>query len=703
MFAQEADDPFAELSAAACNLLADSLGVRYSGVVAMEDGHVRAASSEFMRLPERLRADTAERVVDAVSHTEFKPDEVYTTRLITVPIDAELGADAKAIFFPETETIVFAVPAPGRSVALAAFRRAAVSALPIVYRTDDLRAERHRLLNEHGLLSHVQEIAKIGGWEQTLGSQRLTWSDELYAIHGLDPGGDVTVERMLDLYPSPAREKLTMEMERTAAEGGSFEVTAPIKTPAGEQRIVRTVGKASNGRRGRKLYGIAQDVTRELTAERRLWWAANHDPVTSLPNRLLFEDRIGVAVRRARREERTLALIIIEIHDFARLTDHAGYTVPDKNMLEVASRLAAVTRESDTIARISINEFALILADIDGRDALQPALTRVQNAFAAMQREEVGGDGVIMSAGAAFFPEHASGPEELTRAAEMALSRAKRKLDEPVIVFDRKIADDAAQRRATILAQARESLAKREFLPYYQPQIDMETNEVVGVEALVRWQTPDMTLDAKDFAYALDDHEIGSEVGRVMLDAVIADLAKLREITDRPFRVSINASRTELLRNDFLETFVERAREGNLQPNDFIIEITEDVIIGVDDRSLHGKIEYLVSSGVEFSLDDFGTGYASLIHITSFPVKEIKVDKQFIFGIETDRRKRAIVKGIIQIAQSMGLNVIAEGVETSEQREVLRDIGCRYAQGYLYSFPVPFAQFAAMLDYERQA
>jgi EAL domain-containing protein (putative c-di-GMP-specific phosphodiesterase class I) len=227
--------------------------------------------------------------------------------------------------------------------------------------------------------------------------------------------------------------------------------------------------------------------------------------------------------------------------------------------------------------------------------------------------------------------------------------------------------------------------------------VDIETNEVVGAEALVRWQTADVLLDAKDFAYALEDRETGSLVGRAMLDAVIADMARIRDITPRPFRISVNASRTQVLRNDFLDTFLEKTRSGNLKPTDFIIEITEDVILGIDDQSLHDRISFLVSSGVEFSLDDFGTGYASLIHITSFPIKELKIDKQFVFGIDRDRRKRAIVKGIVQMARSLGLHVIAEGVETAEQQEVLRDIGCRYVQGYLYAFPLPFAEFAAML------
>lgn len=698
VWTEERDDPFSELASSACNLVADSLGVRYFGVIAVETEFVRGASSEFGRLPDQLQRRTVGAIAHAVMQQSFDEAEAQSSRPFTVTVAEELGGAAVALFFPETETVVFAIAPAGQALEPAPLRRAAASALPILSRLEDLRAERLHLMQSHGLLSYVEELAKVGGWEQTLATGRLLWSDEIYQIHGLEPGGEVTLERILQLYPSPAREKLSLEMERAANEGGGFDLTTPIRTPAGERRIVRTVGRARTSRSGRKLYGITQDVTKQLSAERRLWWAANHDPVTSLPNRLLFEDRIGVAAQRAHREKRTFALVIIEISDFARLTERSGYTVPDKHMMEVAARLNAVSRSSDTVARISINEFAVILNDVNSRDSLKPAIDRLSDQIRQMQREDVGGDGILMSAGVAFFPEHATGPEELTRAAEMALAQAKRKLENPIVVFDRQIADDVARRRETILGRARESLARHEFLPYYQPQIDIETNEVVGVEALVRWQTPDMLLDAKDFAYALDDHEIGSRVGRAVLDAVIADIARLRQITDRPFRVSINASRTEVLRNDFLDTFLEKTRNGNLKPNDFIIEITEDVIIGVDDQTLHDKISFLVSSGVEFSLDDFGTGYASLIHITSFPVKEIKIDKQFIFGIETDRRKRAIVKGIIQIARSMGLHVIAEGVETTEQQEVLRDIGCRYAQGYLYSFPVPFAQFADMLE-----
>jgi len=694
--ARRRDDPFDDLAAAACNLMADNLGVRYCGVVAMEDGRLRAASTEMRALPRPLRKELAKAVANAVVAATFDEDEARSSRLINVEAPEELGGVGAALFFPETETVVFQIPPRKRGVDVVAFRRAAVSALPILYRIEDLRIERQRLLQTHGLLSHVEELSLVGGWEQSLATGRLLWSDQLYAIHGLEPGSEVTVDRMLQLYPSPGRERLVIELERAAAEGSGFDMTMPLRTPTGERRVVRMVARMGNGEGGRHLYGIMQDVTARVTSERRMWWAANHDPVTSLPNRLLFEDRIAVSVERARRDERGFALVVIEIADFARLARHSGYTVPDKHMLEIASRLGSITRGSDTVARISINEFALILNDVTTVDALAAPLSRVKDEIDEMRREERG-DSIVMSAGIAFFPLHAEGAEEIMRAAEIALAQAKRKLDEPVVVFDSQIANDAARRRETVLDHAKASLERGEFVPYYQPQVDIETNEVVGAEALVRWQTSEFLLDAKDFTYALEDHDVGSRVGRAMLDAVIADLAKIRKITPRPFRISVNASRTEVLRNDFLDTFLEKTRSGNLKPTDFIIEITEDVILGVDDQSLHDKISLLVSSGVDFSLDDFGTGYASLIHITSFPIKEIKIDKQFIFGIDTDRRKRAIVKGIIQMARSMGLHVIAEGVETPEQQEVLRDIGCRYVQGYLYSFPLPFTQFADML------
>lgn len=692
------DDPFVDISASACNLLGDRLGVRYCGAIATETGEIRAASAEFNRLPQALQRRTADEILSSLAPTSGTDDIAAAGGTIPVLVPKELGGTrALALSFPEADTVTFAVPLD-MDFDLDAFARGSQMLLPLLGRLQDVQRERVSLLQSQGLLSHVGELAKVGGWEQSLATGRLIWSDEIYAIHGLEPGGEVSLERILQLYPSPAREKLTLELERAAAEGGGFDLTTPIKTPRGERRVVRTVGRAYQGPNGPVLYGITQDVTTQLSAERRLWWAANHDPVTSLPNRLLFEDRIGIAVNRAKRDNSAFALLIIEISDIARIMERSGYTVPDKHMMEIAGRLSSVTRASDTIARLSLHEFALLLDDVNDTKSLQPALDRLREQIEEMQRSEVSGDGILMSCGVAFFPTHASDPDNLMRAAEMALARARRKLSEPIIVFDRQIADDAHRRRETILSRARESLAKREFVPFYQPQVDIETNEVVGVEALVRWQTPDMILDAKDFAYALDDHEIGSRVGRAVLDAVIEDIGHLRAITDRPFRFSVNASRTEVLRNDFLDTFLEKVRAGDLKPTDFIIEITEDVILGVDDQTLHDKISFLVSSGVEFSLDDFGTGYASLIHVTSFPIKEIKIDKQFVTGIESDRRKRAIVKGIIQIARSMGLNIIAEGVETVEQQEILRNIGCRYAQGYLYSFPVPFSQFAAMLE-----
>lgn len=691
------DNPFVDLSSAACNLVADSLGVRYCGAISLDNGQLRGGSSEFVRLPRTVQQRTIDDIIAAVVHANFDADEAHSSQLVQASIPKELGGLAGTLLFPETDTIVFAIPTATNAVEIAPLRRAAVSVLPILYRLEDLKQERDRLIEANDLLAHVGELAKVGGWEQQLASGRLIWSDEIYAMHGLEPGGELSLDRVLQLYPSPAREKLTLELERAAAEGGGFDLTTPIKTPRGEPRVVRTVGRTHQDSHGRTLYGITQDVTQQLSTERRLWWAANHDPVTSLPNRLLFEDRIQVAVNRATRDESHFALLVIEIADPERAAEFAGYTVPDKRMLEIAGRLSSISRASDTVARLSINEFAILFDGVDSVASLEPAMTRLREQIEEMRALEGRQDAVVMSCGVAFFPRHANEAEGLMRAAEIALAEARRKLDEPIVVFGREIADDAARRRETVLSRARESLAKREFVPYYQPQIDIETGEVVGAEALVRWQTPDMLLDAKDFAYALDDHEIGSRVSRVVLDNVIEDLARLKSITQRPFRISINASRTEVLRNDFLDTFLAKVQDGNLKPTDFIIEITEDVILAVDDQTLHDKISYLVSSGVEFSLDDFGTGYASLIHISSFPIKEIKIDKQFIFGIEKDRRKRAIVRGIIQIARSMGLNVIAEGVETAEQEETLREIGCRYVQGWLHSFPMPFSQFSAML------
>lgn len=689
----EPADPFEELAASACNLLADIGGVRYCGVVALDGGALHGASSEFLSLP----AGRQRRLLTGVVAAGVAAGVAPSSQPVLVAAGPEAGGAASVLVFPETGVAVFHVARGDRAVDQETFRRAAAAVLQVIRRIDGLRAERAELTQATRLLAHVEELANVGGWEQTLATGRLIWSDAIYAMHGLERAGELTLQRVLALYPSPARERLTLELERAAADGGGFDITSPIRTPSGDQRIVRTVARSAADRDGgRKLYGITQDVTSQLSAERRMWWAANHDPVTSLPNRLLFEDRIATAVQRARRDDRMFALVIVAIADHARLADKSGYTVPDKHMLDVAARLGAVTRESDTVARVSLSEFALILNDVKDRAGLAPPMARLSGQILDMQRQEPGA-GIGMSVGVAFYPAHASGPDDLTRAAEMALAKASGRLDEPIVVFDRQIANDVARRRETILVRARDSLAKREFLPYYQPQIDMETGEVVGVEALVRWQTPDLLLDAKDFTYVLEDHEVGGQVGRAVLDGVIADVARLRRITDRSFRVSVNASRTEVLRNDFLDTFLEKTRSGNLKPNDFTIEITEDVIIGVDDRALHDKVSFLASSGVAFSLDDFGTGYASLIHITSFPIKEIKIDKQFVHGIQTDRRKRAIVKGIIQIARSMGLHVIAEGVETLEQQEVLRDVGCRTVQGYLYAVPLPFDEFVELV------
>lgn len=695
-------DPCDALATAACDLVAESFGAAGCAVVAAADGSVLAATAGVAgRLDSRLSERIAFALAAAVDTDGAATEKVDrgATLLALQPAlqpaeEAQAGGPLLVFARPQDRRalVVFAAPATAGERA-----RAGAAALALLARLEAVAAEREELLKARQLLSHVEEFAKVGGWEQVLATGRFSWSGGVYAMHGLEPGSEVTLERILPLYPPPARDALRLDLERAAAEGGGFDLTAPVDTPGGERRIVRTVARSGQGPGGPTLYGITQDVTAQLSAERRMWWATNHDPVTRLPNRMLFEDRLELAVQRCRRMDETLALILVEIADFARLGGRTGFTAPDAHMSEIAARLVGVTRESDTVARIAGDQFAVLLNDVGDGQRLASLLRRLHEELTGMLNAGQHRD-VVVSIGVACFPEHASEPDDLSRAAEMALARARRRLDQPVAVFDRQIAQDVQKRRDTVLRSARESLERGEFVPFYQLQVDIETNEIVGVEALARWQRPDVLLDAKDFTHALEDREIGGLVGRVMLDSVIADMRQLRRVVERPFRVSINASRNEVLRNDFLDTFLDKTREGDLTPSDFIIEITEDVIIGIDDQTLHDKISFLVSSGVVFSLDDFGTGYASLIHITSFPIKQIKIDKQFIFGIETDNRKRAIVKGINRIARSLDLDVIAEGVETVQQREALRSIGCRHVQGYLYSFPVPFAQLLDMLE-----
>ena len=251
------DDPFEELASSACNLLADSLGVRYCGIINADEATLRASSSEFYYLPDDVKRRIVDNLSDAVLTAEYDSDVTLSSQLITLD-EPGLGGTLGALFFPETEVTVFSVAPAGRTIDPTRFRRAAVSALPILYRLEDLRTERHDLIKSANLLHHVEELAKVGGWEQTLASGRMLWSDEIYRMHGLEKDGNLTLDRVLALYPSPARERLTLE--RAAAERSGFDVTMPIRTASGDQRIVRTVGRAEIGPEGPIIYGITQDV-----------------------------------------------------------------------------------------------------------------------------------------------------------------------------------------------------------------------------------------------------------------------------------------------------------------------------------------------------------------------------------------------------------------------------------------------------------
>ncbi|MEO1105939.1 MAG: bifunctional diguanylate cyclase/phosphodiesterase, partial [Pseudomonadota bacterium] len=357
---------------------------------------------------------------------------------------------------------------------------------------------------------------------------------------------------------------------------------------------------------------------------------------------------------------------------------------PDELLRRVAAQLRDSVRSHDTVARTGGDEFTILIEDLTDRRALDAVFKRIRNALTVRFAWDANTVDVALSAGAAVAPLHGVSERDLTAAADLALYHMKEEQGASLALYEPSFGE-AAQERNRVIADARAALIEGKIVPHYQPQVDIASGRVVGVEALARWTREDTILCASEFADALHDHDIGPMIGQAVVERALMEIAALNHGRRDKIALSVNASAGELLRNEFLER-VGRLAPDTAERGPITIELTEDVILD-DPKGVLSEAMRRVGrdSAVSFSLDDFGTGYGSLVHITSLPISEVKVDRRFVAGLETDPQKGKIIKGILDVARSLKVRVVLEGVETREQAEMINALGGRYVQGFYYA------------------
>ncbi len=445
-----------------------------------------------------------------------------------------------------------------------------------------------------------------------------------------------------------------------------------------------------------KLQGVMIDITERKRAEDRLSYLAHNDDLTGLPNRALFSDRLKQAMIEAVRHERLVAVVLLDLDHFKNVNDTLGHEVGDQALKQVAERLLCAVRSGDTVARLSGDEFALVLADMAHVDDAARVAQKIFDAFA--QPFRIAGRDLFMGAsiGITIFPFDTHDVGELLSNADIAMYRAK-DIGRNTYQF---YTVEMTTKAANVLAmgnELRQGLERGEFFLHYQPIVDGDGN-ILGAEALLRWQHGRHGLiSPAQFIPLAEETGLILPIGEWVLRQACAQAHAWHKPDGALFHIAVNVSPRQLKHSGLAQTVETILKEAGLDPRVLSIEITEGILM--QQETLTQELFHQLSGlGVSFSMDDFGTGYSSLSYLKRFPIDYLKIDQSFTRNITTNMSDAVIVKAIISMAHGLGIKTIAEGVETKEQQAFLLGHGCDMMQGYYFSRPILPEAFAALLD-----
>jgi diguanylate cyclase (GGDEF)-like protein len=448
------------------------------------------------------------------------------------------------------------------------------------------------------------------------------------------------------------------------------------------------------------LSTVIRDITERKRTEEQIRHLAHHDPLTGLPNRRLFKDRLEQALALARREHQQLAVMILDLDYFKEVNDSLGHTRGDALLCAVAERLRGMVRASDTLARIGGDELAVIQSGLRGGTAGAAVLAQKLVDAAArpflVDHQEIA---LGVSIGIAVMPEDGDSHDRLLRNADLALYRAKRDGRSCWRFFDESMHREVLLRRS-LEADLRHALQRRQLGVVYQPQLNPHTNRIVSAEALVRWRHPVRGLvPPAEFIPVAESTGLIRTLGRWILNAACRQASAWAQ-AGHPLRVAVNLSPAEMRGDELLATIDEILRRHALPAGSLELEITERLFMEPSDSAVNTCVRGLADRGVGLAIDDFGTGYSSLAYLKRLPVSRIKIDKTFVQDIGRDAENEAVVRAVIALAKSLGKAVVAEGVETEPQLAFLRQHGCDEVQGFLLGRPISARRFERLLGVE---
>lgn len=456
----------------------------------------------------------------------------------------------------------------------------------------------------------------------------------------------------------------------------------PMLSQQGERRVVG-------------LYGVARDISERKRAEEIISFQAYHDQLTHLPNRVLFKDRLELAITQAQRRTGALAVMFVDVDRFKLVNDTYGHAEGDLLLRAIASRLSSTLRRGDTLARLGGDEFTVLLPDINQPEDAETIARKIVTTLSEPIKLSQGDFRATVSIGIALFPRDGSTAEDLTRHADIAMYQVKRSGKNAFRFFDPKL-NTHHRERIALENDLHQALERNELELFYQPQISLSQGKVIGMEALLRWNHPQLgQVPPATFIPVAEEVGLIGQISRWVLDTSCAQLARWRQAGHRDVRLSINLSPHDFGHRDIVSSIVTCLTQHDVPASQIELEITESMMMN-DSAGVATKVRQLREAGIGVAIDDFGTGYSALAYLQKFPVSTLKIDRSFVRELDVTMTN-PIISAITGIARGFNLQIIAEGVERPEQADALKALGCDVMQGYLFARPASAGEAEAWL------
>ncbi|MBF6056808.1 GGDEF domain-containing phosphodiesterase [Thiomicrorhabdus heinhorstiae] len=582
------------------------------------------------------------------------------------------------------------------------------------------RVSRQQLMDKSDALRAAKERFQLaidgtrdGLWDWNAKEGKIYVSEQYEAMLGYQ-SKDMpdTLEEWLKMIHPDDVDKAQYEIKRYLESKGQgvYENTFRMRTKSGQWLWITSRGKAIFDDEGNpvRFVGFNTDMSKLIQQQEELkkqkdlhQYLANHDTLTNLANRSLFNDRLMHSIKQAQRNGEKLAVLFIDLDYFKEINDSLGHNIGDKVIQSIAKRLQHLIRGGDTIARLGGDEFTILMDDLPDEQSASHIADRVIENFRQPVRVDHHELHLSCSIGISIYPDNGETPTDMLKNADAAMYRAKNLGRNNFQYYSKEMTEEAFE-RLNMEANIRSGIQNEEFIVYYQPQINSSTQQIIGMEALVRWNSPSLGFitPGRFIPLAIATGSI-IDLDRYVMKKAFKEFAAWIDEGLDPGHLSINLNMKQLIREDFVSYLSGLIEQGGFSASCIELEVTEGELMDNPSQAIN-VLKQVESLGVKLSLDDFGTGYSSLSYLKKLPISKLKIDKSFVDGLPFDKEDEAIVRAIIALAQSLNLDIIAEGAENLQQVDFLSQLGCSNFQGYFFSKPIPAEEMHNFLiEYRR--